>query len=439
LIISGIAIAWYTEKLSEDEIPPLLKQHHQIFQQQSREAELTLKQSGVAGLLQWKADTQNTHAIARLYIVDEHGMELSHQPLPPDIQRFINSEFNIHFNTPFDSSKDSVLGFRVVAPDNIRYYLVTTFNRPHPLLFLLTPQRIIIGIVVSGLICFALARYLSSPIQRLRQTAMQLSQGNLDARTSATARNRNDEIGELAKDFNFMAERLQAMVNSQKHLMRDISHELRSPLARIQVALELARTKETTLIESELHRIESELEKLNTLIDELLTFVRMETDKDNIEWIPINVKELLEHIVDDTLFENCQSPQYNQIKIHCAEDIEVAGNPRLLHRALENVIRNACFYTPIGSTVAVTCTSNNDNIMLSIEDEGPGVPEDMLEKIFEPFVRVSKSREKQSGGYGIGLAITKRAIEIHGGHIHAANKASLTGMTVNVSLPANRG
>lgn len=438
MIISGVAIAWYTEKLSEDEVPPLFKQHYQIFKQQSDTAKQTLSQHGIAGLLQWKDNKQNTSAIERLYIVDEQGMELTHQPLPQDIRRFINSEFNIHFNTLFDASMDSILGYRITTPDDKLYYLVTTFNKPHPLFFLLTPQRIIIGIVVSGLICFALARYLSSPIKRLRQAAMQISQGNLDVRMSESTQNRNDEIGALAQDFNFMAKRLQTIINSQKHLMRDISHELRSPLARIQVALELARKHKTT-IEPELQRIELELERLNILIDELLAFVRMEIDKENVDREIINVKELLEQIIDDTHFENSQTIQQQQVILECAADLEILANPQLLYRAFENIIRNACFYTPNGTEVKIKCASANDNVVLTVEDDGPGVPEDMLEKIFEPFVRVSKSREKQSGGYGIGLAITKRAIEIHGGHIKAKNKSSGTGISMAVSLPIGSG
>ncbi|WP_455212310.1 ATP-binding protein [Kaarinaea lacus] len=436
MIISGIAIAWYTEKLSEDEVPPLFKQHHQIFKQQSEAAQQKLSQHGITELLQWKSNSQNIYAIERMYIVDEQGMDLSHQPLPQDIRQFINSGFSIHFYTPFDDTMDSILGYRVKAADKNFYYLVTTFKKPHPLLYLLTPQRIIIGIVVSGLICFALARYLSAPIKRLRQAAMQLSHGNLDARMSEATQNRSDEIGALAKDFNFMANRLQTIINSQKHLMRDISHELRSPLARIQVALELAR-KRNTAIEPELQRIELEIDRLNRLIDELLTFVRMEIDKENVEKIVVNVKELLEQIVEDTHFENCQSPQHHQVSIECSTELEISANPQLLYRALENIIRNACFYAPMGTKIKIKCVPANGNIHLTIEDEGPGVPNDMLEKIFEPFVRVSKSREKQSGGYGIGLAITKRAIEIHGGHILAENKAAGSGMAVNVSLPAH--
>lgn len=435
MIISSIAIAWYTEKVSENEVPPLFKRHHEIFERQSETAKHTLSQTGIPGLLQWKSNKNNIHAIERIYIVNEQRMEVTHQPLPQDIVKFINSEFSIHFYTPFDTSMDSILGFRVTAPDNKSYYLVTTFNKPHPLLYLLTPQRIIIGIIVSGLICFALARYLSAPINRLRHTAMQLSHGNLDARISEATQMRYDEIGELAKDFNFMANRLQTMINSQKHLMRDISHELRSPLARIQVALELARKQETAAIEPELQRIELELERLNTMIDELLTFVRMEIDQDKTDKVIVNIKELLEQIVDDTHFENCQTPQQRQISITCPADIEISANPQLLYRALENIIRNACFYTPKDTQVKINCVASDGNILLTFEDEGPGVPEDMLDKIFEPFVRVSKSREKQSGGYGIGLAITKRVIEIHGGHIHAKNKTSGSGMAVDISLP----
>jgi two-component system sensor histidine kinase CpxA len=435
MIISGFTIAWYTEKLSEDEVPPLFKQHYQIFKQQSEAAQQALSRAGIPGLLQWKADKQNIHAIERIYIVDEQRVEITHQPLPQDITKFINSEFSIHFNTSFDSSMDSILGFRVTAPDSKQYYLVTTFNKPHPLSYLLTPQRIIIGIVVSGLICFALARYLSSPIKRLRQVATQLSQGNLDARLSDATQNRNDEIGELAKDFNVMASRLQAIITSQKHLMRDISHELRSPLARIQVALELARKQETAAIDPELQRIELELERLNTLIDELLTFVRMEIDKETLDKVIVNIKDLLEQIVEDTRFENSQISRQQQVSINCPANLEISANPQLLYRAFENIIRNACFYAPKDTKVTIKCVASAHNILLTIEDEGPGVPEEMLEKIFEPFVRVSKSREKQSGGYGIGLAMTKRAIEIHGGQIQAKNKISGTGMAMDISLP----
>lgn len=435
MIISGIAIAWYTEKLSENEIPPLLKKHHEIFRQQSEAAQQTLTHGGIDGLLSWTASRQNTHAIENIYIIDDSGMELTRQPLPQDITRFISSGFNIHFNTPFDATMDRLLGYRVIAPDNKSYRLVTAFNKPHPIAYLLTPQRIIIGILVSGLICFALAAHLSAPIKHLRQAAMRLSQGDLDARISDTTRNRHDEIGALASDFNIMADRLQTMINLQKHLMRDISHELRSPLARIQVALELARQRNPSADHHELQRIELELERLNNLIDELLTFVRMETDQSNIETQNINLAELLHHIVEDSRFENCQSPQHTPILIDCPAHVEIAANPPLLHRALENIIRNACFYTAAGTTVNITCGAVDGNLLLTVQDEGPGVPDDMLDKIFQPFSRVSKSREKNSGGYGIGLAISKRAIEIHGGRIHAENNATGKGLSVLIILP----
>jgi two-component system sensor histidine kinase CpxA len=292
-----------------------------------------------------------------------------------------------------------------------------------------------VSFLVSGLICYLLTLYLTRPVLRLRTTARQLAAGNLSARAPAKMERRRDEIGELVRDFNLMAERIETLVNGQRQLLSDISHELRSPLARLNVALGLARQRAGAAAAAPLDRIELEAERLNELIGRLLSLARMQAASEPPEKTRVNLQELLSDVAEDAGFEaqerNCT------VHLNAPEDAgscDVMGSPELLRSALENVVRNAIRYAEPGSEVGITMTCSGGKAVVAVRDHGPGVPESELQNLFRPFYRVADARERQTGGTGLGLAITERAVSLHGGTIRAMN-APDGGLIVEASLP----
>ena len=302
-----------------------------------------------------------------------------------------------------------------------------------PIIYLLW---LAIALFLSGLVCFGLAQYLSSPIRKLQKATKQLSHGDLDTRVSKAIGNRRDEIADLGQDFDIMAGRLQGLVNNQKQLLSDISHELRSPLARMQLALGLARKKLGDEVPSEIDRIEQETERLNDLVGQSLTLSRLDAGAVYAKEDFIEIGELLQNIISDCDFEATE--QNKKVNLNVAKSFTINANGELLHRALENIIRNAIRYTEVDTSVDVNLRQQgNENIKITISDQGPGIPEDKIAGLFEPFVRLGEARDRDSGGYGLGLAIAKRAIEFHKGQISAKNQTD-SGLLVEIVLPVDQ-
>ena len=274
-------------------------------------------------------------------------------------------------------------------------------------------------LLTALLVCYALARYLSSPIQKIRMATQKLADGELSTRVGDEVGNRRDELAVLAKDFDVMAERIETLVTSQQRLSRDVSHELRSPLARMNVALEIAKQKSNGDTAPVLKRIETESNRLNEMISRLLTLSRLETGSQEFERSEIDLKSLVEQVVSDADFE--ANAVGKSVKIAEAENCRIIGNDELVASAVENVLRNAVRYTEDGSTVEVSLTSVDSTATVSVRDHGGGVPEDELKKLFRPFYRVGEARDRSSGGTGLGLAIAEQAIKAHNGSIHARN------------------
>jgi two-component system sensor histidine kinase CpxA len=305
----------------------------------------------------------------------------------------------------------------------------------------LTPSYTTVG--VSAVCTLLLAFLLTRPIRRLRWASQQIASGKLDTRVDWGRRSkdgvigRHDEINGLVHDFNYMAERLQKLVASQYLLLRDVSHELRSPLARLSVALELAREKSNESMGKDLNRIEREAARINSLIGELLSLSYMETIESIPNPVMLSLTELLQELVADATYEAQKSDR--SIRSSIASSCTLCGDPALILRALENVVRNAIHYSPKGSEVSVTLSKiereGKHFAVVEISDEGPGVPEDELDSILLPFYRVDKSRDRFTGGSGIGLSITARAIRLHSGEIKARNR-SCGGLTLEILIPA---
>jgi two-component system sensor histidine kinase CpxA len=295
---------------------------------------------------------------------------------------------------------------------------------------------ILIGIVSSGLVCYLLARYLTSPVVRLRAATQRLAAGDLSARAGGVADRRRDEMAQLVRDFDTMAERLEESVNAQARLLNDISHELRSPLARLNVASALARQRAGVEAHSALERIDLEADRLNDLIGGLLTIARLDSGSDSRQKSPILLVEMIEGIAADADFEaqgrNCG------VKSIVKEDCRVLGAPILLHSAIENVVRNAARYTQAGTCAEVSLEreqgSAGPEAVIRIVDSGPGVPEEALDKLFRPFYRIDDARGRKTGGVGLGLAITERAVRLHGGTVKASNRPK-GGLQIEIRLP----
>ncbi len=361
-------------------------------------------------------------------IFDANGDQVFGRPLPPR-----------HANlTKFEERREG-RGYVVIpvdAPNGQRFQVVAAAQLPPRLLFaggrgLLV--RLAVAALISALVCWWLTRFLTRPIKRLSAASQQLAAGELGARVETKARYANDEIGELGRDFDRMAEGLQRYQQLQRQLLRDVSHELRSPLARLQLAVGIARKKADVRLESDLDRIASEADRLDDLIEEILTYTRGAAAQEPIELTEVDLAELLAIIVDDANFEAEQSEQ----QVHFSSSADRASahiDSRLFCRAVENTIRNAVHHGATGSLVSVTLTVTGNQAQVDVHDSGPGVPADELQRIFEPFHQTNPARSSGKRGFGLGLAIAKQSIERLQGSITAKNRPE-GGLLVTVSLP----
>jgi two-component system sensor histidine kinase CpxA len=317
-----------------------------------------------------------------------------------------------------------------MVPDFQSITLLRILQRPRVIALPIT-----IAALISILACMLLSRYLTLPLERLRRATQHIAAGDLAQRVGPSMGRRQDEIADLAGAFDKMAERLERAFNAQRQLLSDASHELRSPLARLQVALELARQRSRDDAEEELGRIELEIERLNGLIGQLLEFSRLEAGVDAAHVQRVEMQELLEGVVADAQFE----AESKGCKVSLCESFEaiIDGNAMLLRSAIENVVRNAARYTKPGTAVEISMRKEAEKpggILIQVRDHGPGVPEEMLPHLFEPFVRVEAARDRSSGGHGLGLAIADRAIRLYGGSIAAKNERD-GGLSVLIYLP----
>ncbi len=281
-------------------------------------------------------------------------------------------------------------------------------------------MALIISTLSSVFYAWLFAWYLTRPISRLREALTAVAGGDLDTRIAESMGRRNDELADLGVSFDGMAQRLQTAVDGQQRLLHDVSHELRSPLARLQLAIGLLRQQPETLDVS-LKRIEQESKRMDALVGELLTLSKLETGGSDFAHEPVMVAELLEDIVNDADFE--AQAQQKRVTLCVEVAPELAGNPDMLRRAFENVIRNAIKHSPDAGVINVSILSHVGGWQVSIADQGKGVPEEDLPHLFTPFYR-SASQGKNIAGYGLGLAITQQVIRNHGGYIHASNIVS---------------
>jgi two-component system sensor histidine kinase CpxA len=293
--------------------------------------------------------------------------------------------------------------------------------------------RVVIPVLISFILCLLLARSFSKPIATIKKAAAELGKGNLSTRVKDITQ-RNDELGQLANSFNQMAEQLQQNQSAQQRLLGDVSHELRSPMTRLQMALGLAQQETTTQTAREkyLQRCQLEVERLNQMIEEALALSRLENTLQIIEKHKLDFTALVKAIIVEEQF--IANDKSIEIVLESSGMVELIGDYNLLFSALSNVITNAVKYSPERSTVKVILSVNNQHVNLVISDNGIGVPPESLTELFTPFYRVNLARDRQTGGTGLGLAIAKQAIIAHQGNIFAKNN-EIKGLSVTIQLP----
>ncbi|HWD00121.1 MAG TPA: ATP-binding protein [Candidatus Sulfopaludibacter sp.] len=309
--------------------------------------------------------------------------------------------------------------------DDGRYWFFFITPRPNVGPWFLTPDHLfVMGAAI--LLCYWLAFHLTDPVRSLQKAVERFGRGDLSARVGST---RRDELGQLARTFDRMAGRIETLLAAERRLLLDISHELRSPLARLGVAIELARSGEN--LDSALNRIQKESDRLNTLVGQLLQVTRAEGDPSLLRRDPLPLDELVQELVDESGIEAAAHGCH--LKYEKRAPALVQGDPELLRRAIENVIRNAIRYSPPQSTVEVSLARRNGSAIVDVRDEGPGVPEEALPRLFDAFYRVDGDRNRASGGIGLGLSIARRALELHKGAIRARN--AHPGLEVELEIP----
>jgi len=296
------------------------------------------------------------------------------------------------------------------------------FNIPMPMLW--------VGGLAGLLFSTVLAWNLTRPMRKLRDGFDRVAQGDLSVRLFPAMRRRHDELSEVARDFDSMAERLELLVSAREQLLHDVSHELRSPLARLQLAIGLARQNEGN-VENSLQRIEHEAGRLDKMIGELLALSRAESNSLPDEEY-FDLYGLVDAVVSDARYE-AQIPGV-EIVLQASSDVDytVKGNAELMRRAVDNIVRNALRFSSHGQRVTVVLTRIEQRFQIEVSDQGPGVEESKLSSIFDPFVRVKSAMSGK--GYGLGLAITRKVVLAHGGQVEARN-GEQEGLVITLRIP----
>jgi two-component system sensor histidine kinase CpxA len=432
-MVLALVFTWMTTMWLADQ----RAQREQARQDQlAREASSVLAEHGVPGLRDWLAEETARVLPDRLFVLDRHGNDLLGRRVP----EFLRARFgrgSVPGSVPDlpPDARDVRWLSQLVSPNDETYALSLLRLRRGPFGLINPTETPIVTalatLLVSTIVCFLLARYLSDPIRHLRAATRSIAAGNLGVRVASLMGSRRDELGMLARDFDLMAERLRALLASHRELLRDVSHELRSPLARLQIALGLARRPNANL-EQEFDRIEQETARLDELIGEILSLSRLDDPARAQVMEPVNLEELIETQVDNARVES--EPRSIHVLIRAMAPLSIQGDRELLYRAVENVLRNAVRFSPAGGMVEVAVERTLERALIRIRDHGPGVPNELLARIFEPFFSVASARDRESSGYGIGLAITARVAALHGGSVTAKN-AEGGGLMVEIALP----
>lgn len=436
-ILIILTTAWVTSQIAQTSSQPA---REQVFMDSYANAAVATYESGQqAALLKWLNQIGLSRHMS-IYLLSSTGEIIGAGSTPESVKKVAENLIKDQLSEGIFTSGKLIVSHEILSTSGTFYRLVAVSEKPISY-FVQIPWagltiRLTLATFISGLICYLLSIYLTQPLRSLGMAAKSLGTGKLNTRVGRLRGHTKDEIAELSDEFDRMAEHLENLVSSKERLLQDISHELRSPLARLNIALELGRNKTNHLADNEFSRMEKESSRLNELIGEILDFARLEKSTTELNLSHENLSDLISQIVKDANYEfGKQSPR---IIWDAVAPCMLNLDKRLIHRAIENVLRNALHYSPPDQKVivALQCASTQQQVLIDIIDAGPGVPEDQLEKIFNPFYRVDKSRAKKTGGYGLGLAIAAKAILLHQGTIIAANTQD-GGLHVRITLPVS--
>lgn len=291
---------------------------------------------------------------------------------------------------------------------------------------------ILVSLLVIGVVSWLIARSMGKPVEQLQRVVRRVAAGDLSARIGAPLTESKDELGALARDFDHMAHRIESLVERNRWLLRDISHELRSPLARLQMALELGRGEAQATVQPYFDRASREILRLDELIAEMLALSRAEEGAAGMTPEPVDLAEMVRerHVEAQMELDN----RGLRASVDAPETAVVQGHPVLLGRALDNLISNAIKFSPAGTEIQFRVATTREGVQISVEDRGPGVPEAELSQLFSPFYRGSNGL--RANGQGLGLAIVERIVQVHGGRCLAANREG-GGLSMTLVLPAS--
>lgn len=372
-------------------------------------------------LQKWLLDKQR-NVRPTVFVIDGLGREITNREIPLRARQEL-ADPRVLAQTAIIVTPHGLLRFFAVRMDKPRTSFLIGLWRTPP--WILLTLALFATVFVSALLSWNIAR----PIRKLDWAMRRATEGALDVRIANTVGHNYDEIGDLAKRYDAMLEKINGLMSRQKRLFHDVSHELRSPLARIDVALALIEKNPQNAAEA-VKRIESEVGRLDKLVEALLTYARLDENAP-IDFEKTDLVAILEAICEDATFEG--SAKGVDVKLEAPKEVFVLGNVDMLASAIENLVRNALRYSPKGSAVRVKAETIGNRIHLRITDAGPGIDPAELEKLFEPFVRGSS--EATGSGFGLGLAIAKRAIERHGGILRAENNTPEVGLSMLIELP----
>lgn len=398
-----------------------------------RDAARVLASEGLPGLRTWLQTPENIPDGVAVFVLDESGRDIRDQELPAVYQNFVS-----RFVLPGEGDAREPRNFRplrlapqIIAPDGSAYAFLLVPERVAPWGSLASLSALIAAaLIVIAVVAALIARAFSRPLGDLQVAVREFADGRTTARAPAALSARRDELGELARNFDAMAMRLESLLNTRQQLMRDMSHELRSPLARLQAALALIESKQP-LPAAEHARIVDEIGRMDRAIGDALRLSKLETAPIASKHL-LKLDRLLEELVLD---EQVEAEAHRlRLRLQAQPELEMVGDPALLRSGLENVLRNAIRYAPAESAVTIEARGDGGLLEVQIEDRGPGVPDSLLERIFEPYARFADDAGDARGS-GLGLAIARRVFELHGGSI-VASSAQPRGLRVTIRLPA---
>ena len=370
-------------------------------------------------------------------LLDEHQQDVLGGTPPPNVGRVLGQclrtgESTFHLGriwttaTPVSHGAHRFIFVGEVRP--LRGFLDGTFAGP-------ALSHLMLALLIAGAFCLVLTRHIVSPVRALQTAALRLAAGDLNSRVFPAIAPREDELADTAKAFDQMADRIQHLIQKRQELLADISHELRSPLTRISVSLELMRRGETDVLE----QMQVDLDRMNAMIGQILLLTRLDLQPSQADSERVELKAILQSIAHDAEFE--VKGEDKTVFLRMEGSCSVRGDTNLLRSCIENIVRNAVRYTAPHSVVEITARtlidpSGRTQCEIVVVDSGPGVPEASLPLLFDPFYRVSESREQQEDGTGLGLSISQKIVDLHHGTIQASNRNDVKGLMVRLTLPS---